>query len=810
MRRNEHDEGSPRTDQDQRGLANGLHAHGARHVPLRQGGVIGRTNGLTNGLTNGITNGLTNGLTNGISKLRQGMTNGKTNGLTNGFVNGKGAVNGFRLSYQPRRLGAGPADMRRKLVAVLALVTIVIAIPYALVYAFPPEQVEVDGYFMDWLKAEVYHDSPDSADPDVAIESYAMRSGSINTYLYIATEGTLFQGRDGGADGFYMFIDRDGDAGTGYSVRGVGADALVVVAGWNGTVMLKESYVFDPSAGKIDFAGFTHVSDPVVAFKGGEMEIGTTMLTGSNSVVAVCARHTNASDDWSEVNFGSSGTAVRVLQDHDASEVTAGLTDEKMLTLTITAKGPRTYLEGLRFECLGSLVPSAITVYEGLSEAGTNTSGTVMFTDPVRLDDGSVELEVLATFPAGSETGSFGLELNATDPLVLRDNATVTVQTVQSGARVAYVASAPDEVVIDGAFGDWGRIAPINDALNDTELPGIGRSEDPDIDIESVKLSASGDMASFFMSVDGHMLAGTNVPAGLVRWSEPSGPAGNVTNITETMYGADFAFVFIDADMNDSTGFSIGSSEVSLVAVGKDGVLLSAMMYRLVDGVWTEEGAVQAAIDGYRLELGASFSTIGLDPDGSYPVTFLSQDWRGCEDDITVGLWMADIQVMRSFGGVIINEIYNGAGTSDWIELYNTGPVPVDVTGWRLSIYDSGGHLLFNYTYPAAVIQPGEFLVANANFGKGVFFQLWSDDNLLIDQVAVPTWRTTSYGRTGTPAPGDEYSTWDWMNPTPGAINEGQVPIPEFDNVLIPLAIVPIMFLVIRRKRRTRAPPAEV
>jgi hypothetical protein len=57
-----------------------------------------------------------------------------------------------------------------------------------------------------------------------------------------------------------------------------------------------------------------------------------------------------------------------------------------------------------------------------------------------------------------------------------------------------------------------------------------------------------------------------------------------------------------------------------------------------------------------------------------------------------------------------------------------------------------------------------------------------------------------SFGLIGTPE--DEYSETDWMDSTPGEINIGQVPIPEFDSVAMTLAIVTIMFFAIRRRRR--------
>jgi hypothetical protein len=86
------------------------------------------------------------------------------------------------------------------------------------------------------------------------------------------------------------------------------------------------------------------------------------------------------------------------------------------------------------------------------------------------------------------------------------------------------------------------------------------------------------------------------------------------------------------------------------------------------------------------------------------------------------------------------------------------------------------------------------------DFGKGITFELLDASGETIDSIVLPFWQARSFGRIGTPE--DEYSEWDWMDSTPGEINIGQVPIPEFESVVMPLAIVTIMFFAIRRRRR--------
>ena len=158
---------------------------------------------------------------------------------------------------------------------------------------------------------------------------------------------------------------------------------------------------------------------------------------------------------------------------------------------------------------------------------------------------------------------------------------------------------------------------------------------------------------------------------------------------------------------------------------------------------------------------------------------------------------------MREFGGIIINEVYSTVPgqPGDWFELYNTGPDTIDLSGWELYV---DGELF--YTFPEGeTLDSGDFWVSDLmSFLKARTYELYddSDPQVLIDAVTLPTWQARSYGVIGTPE--DEYADLDWMVSTPGEINIGQVAIPEFESVMIPLAIVTIMFFAIRRKRRER------
>jgi hypothetical protein len=282
----------------------------------------------------------------------------------------------------------------------------------------------------------------------------------------------------------------------------------------------------------------------------------------------------------------------------------------------------------------------------------------------------------------------------------------------------------------------------------------------------------------------------------MVRFVTPGLPAQNVTNITEQMFGADFAFVFIDTDHNQSTGYYIGGSEIATTVVGKDNSILSSVANRYVDGGWVEIGPVEAAIDSYQLELSSSYSTLGLTPGETYTITMLAQDWSGRQDELALPLPARITAGSRAYPGMLINEVYSNAppgGGNDWIELYNTGSTPINLSGWRL--YVDG---VLAYIWPTRIVAPGEFYQrAGLSFGKATNYVLTDESGAIIDQVTTPTWKGTSYGRTGS-AP---YSTWAFMTTTPGAVNVGQNPIPEFGDLILPIAIVPLLLIAIRRAK---------
>jgi hypothetical protein len=761
------------------------------------GRVNGRTNGRINGRINGTSNGRVNGLTNGETKGRRiGTRLGRVNGITNGFVNGAGAVNGFRLSYQQRSFISKAVNLRKRIVIIAVLVILVVATPYALIYSFPAEKVKIDGNFLDWMKAQIYKEVPDSDNPAIAIEAYAVKHDQSGSYFYIQTEGRMFTGINGGADAFYVFVDRDDNPETGYSVRGLGADFVTVVIGWNATIYYSDTLVFNSTASRADYAGFDLGYGSSLAFEDDKMEVSAPLLMTDRSQVLVLSRSTSSRSDWSDVNFRTRGASLEVIEDHDAPDVIVGTADRHVLSIEVSGKGMRATIETFSFDFMGNVTPVYIKAMEGQEMLGVSSNSTIDLIKPMIVRNGeSRSIDILAEFPYGTSYGSFGLKLDPSKGMGTGRNVSWVIDTLQTGAMVSYLSAAPTAITIDGAFADWSTTVPITDSLGDAYSDRTDDYRSGDVDLRTVKTASSSDAASFYMSVNGTMLGGTSVPAALVRFVSPGPPAENITPALPA-YGTDFAFVFLDTDHNQSTGYEIGSSEAAIAIVGKDNSIVASRVFKFVRGSWLDSGPAEAAIDSFQLEASVNYTALGMVPGESCAVTFMTQDWSGRKDDVAAALPARAAAGTRAFGGIVLNEMYVDPANKpyDWVEVYNTGTSPIYVGGWR--IYADG---VLVFTFPSITIQPGEFYVASGlNCGKSTDFLLTSSSGSAIDEVVTPAWQQArSYGRVGDPP----YANCGRMNPTPGALNEGQTAIPEFGDLLLPITIMPITLFVIRRAR---------
>ncbi|MDQ6904657.1 MAG: lamin tail domain-containing protein, partial [Bacteroidota bacterium] len=82
---------------------------------------------------------------------------------------------------------------------------------------------------------------------------------------------------------------------------------------------------------------------------------------------------------------------------------------------------------------------------------------------------------------------------------------------------------------------------------------------------------------------------------------------------------------------------------------------------------------------------------------------------------------------------IVINEVYGGGGnsgstyTNDFIELYNNGASPVDLTGWSVQYASSSG-TTWQVTNLSGMVQPGNYYLIQEAMGSGGITPLPSPD----------------------------------------------------------------------------------
>src|SRR6266699_829872 len=223
-----------------RGRTNGLTNGRGRTNGLTNG--VGRTNGLTNGLgrTNGLTNGLgrTNGLTNGL-----GRTNGITNGLgrTNGLTNGLSGVRPAGFHSSGVRGMMRNAGWKLYLIPLVSVALLLMPLFFVPEYLGPGYPIRIDGLFGDWAGVpRVSASSAGAVNPNIDITDVAVTDNLDFLSFYMQVRGVALEGDSTSArttDAFFVFIDTDRSATTGYQIQGLGADRLIEIDGWGGAVV---------------------------------------------------------------------------------------------------------------------------------------------------------------------------------------------------------------------------------------------------------------------------------------------------------------------------------------------------------------------------------------------------------------------------------------------------------------------------------------------------------------------------------------------------------------------------------------------
>ena len=503
----------------ERGLTNGLVLEARRGPRVgKTNGMKGRTNGLASGVgrTNGLTNGLgrTNGLTEGI-----GRTNGLTNGLgrTNGLGSGSPSAAAFRAS--PRYGGSHRAGWKLYLIPLVGAALLLLPLfllPESVAPAYP---IRIDGQFADWSGVPRFPQAAAVANPNVDISQVALVDNIDFLSFYIAVRGVALQGDPSPTritDAFYVFIDVDRSAATGYAVQGLGADRRIEIDGWGGQVVGATLTEFDANRDAGDWGGWFKATSVAAAASGNEIEFEADWVGIVQPKASVEAAFAARSWDGVQVVAGTTGTSatpyVLVSQQTAAPQLASG-TQSAIAQFTFQAVGGDVTVTSLNVTLSGSFAASTFS-----SIALADTGGNALAQSPVVGSRAAFSALSLAV-PAGGSVSVF------VRPAIAQDDGTTVgallarvadvvagpagvsfVDPVDAPTSLAYVGTIPSASRVDGGFAEWTNLT--TDPTGD-----VTPIETPDLDITRYAFQASAGDVFFMVQTAGTALNGTLVPS---------------------------------------------------------------------------------------------------------------------------------------------------------------------------------------------------------------------------------------------------------------------------------------------------------
>ncbi|HYT00620.1 MAG TPA: ATPase domain-containing protein [Thermoplasmata archaeon] len=538
------------------GMTNGLKG--------RTNGLRGRTNGLTNGLrgrTNGLTNGLgrTNGLTNGIGRTNGltnglGRTNGLTNGLgrTNGLTNGLGRTNGItnglgRTNGMTNGLGGGRptgfhstgvrgmmrnAGWKLYLIPLVSVALLLMPLFFVPQYGGPTYPIQIDGIFADWAGVPRVTASGAAVNPNIDITQVAVTDNVDFLSFYMQVRGLALEGDSTPArttDTFFVFIDTDRSAATGYQIQGLGADRLIEIDGWGGTVVHATIQEFDANRDPTDWGGWFKGTPVQAAGSGNAVEFQANwaaILQPKGPIdAAFAARSWDRSQDVADSTATNLRPFVAVHQQTAAPQLAVGLQTE-IASFTIQAVGGASSITSLNVTLAGTFGLSTFSSIALADSTGGTlarasvSGGTVQFAPLlVPIADGqTVTLRVRPEIATADGT-TVGASLASPRDVVAGAAGVALSAPTRTPASLAYVGTIPSGVRIDGGFADWAT--PSIDPTGDV-LP----RPSPDLDLSAYGFRGWAADAFFMVRTVGASLNGTLLPgANPVYAGNASAPA---------------------------------------------------------------------------------------------------------------------------------------------------------------------------------------------------------------------------------------------------------------------------------------------
>ncbi len=568
----------------------------------------GRVNGLTGlrqriPVPGGRTNGLVNGLVNGLKSARQGLTNGLTD--PKGFTNGLGSPR-FSRDTRVRRWKLFLVP----LLTALFLMVPVFNVPLA---GTPPllGGIVVDGNVDDWTGISGYNQTQDVPEDSVNITSYKMLLKDNILSLIIEMKGQLFLDTIR-QDSVYTFIDSDGIKLTGYNLGNFGADFLVELSGFNGSISIRKLYTFVDAnpGGSGNWSAWRPFGAVNAAHSGRviEFQLEDTRLSNNDVIF-----NENQFEVMivSDNNRGITGrSAVRMTEQYGALIV-----QQRATNTLIESSGSESFLT-VEFEAIGSTVH--------VNRIDFTRSPTALLVNPPADFDVVPGNPVIHPIIVDSRTAQSGEILTME---VSRVDADRPVSFHGEPGR-AYVDEIPTDKVVDGIFVDWQP----SELRMDTDSGSVYPMS---LDIVNYGTNKSSTEAFFYVDVKNAIMTGSKIVH--VREFSTGAPAPPSTPMPPGLLrGNDFMRVYIDSDSTDNQGLPVHGllgADYLIEVTGIHGKIKQRILYTWIGSSWQQSGLVKAENDLKRMEI--SMDLIGITVN-QMQVVFESSSWKKTIDDTIV------------------------------------------------------------------------------------------------------------------------------------------------------------------------------
>jgi hypothetical protein len=537
----------------------------------------------------------------------EGLVNGRGAIKATGLVNGTGMINGTRGEPKPSESARRRRFITRwQFLAILAAIVVVVPAFIYLSYSHEMAEFVVDGDFSEWSGVETFSPYIRSGATSIDIDEWAAVPQNARLFMYLRTEGSMMAGND--VSSFYLFVDLDNSQSTGYSVSDIGADYVLEIDGWNGSVQSTSVSRYPSGTDQLDWNAWQSLGSMSVSAFGDQLEGMASMPVSVPDSSRFMLLSQNAAEQNSISYTVPAKGGLLVIHQEPGSGIGADGTVPQSSSVAIVR---------LNITCDGA---------DGRIRSISGGVSDPAFTAPIQDMDVYVGVTYFVDVMVDTSSVSLGASVSADMALATIDSTFSDVQILGDGFA-AYVGVPPSSIQIDGAFGDWaGRTTVDSDSVPNANA---------NIDIGAVGAVNDSTASYFYVSVLGTMCHGSYAP--LLK-QIPSGGGGGGVVIPTRKTGEDILDIYVDCDMSSSTGYPVSISskvigadkKIEIRGLGGKIVSESLMNYSEPDQWTTYLTDIDVAKDLQRIELSVSSSSLN----GASSIDYIVEttDWRDRSD----------------------------------------------------------------------------------------------------------------------------------------------------------------------------------